>query len=228
MIEEFLINYIQAVAIHAKIWGFLIIFILMAVESSFIPFPSEVVMIPAGFLACRGGLTFGDPATDMAIAIAVGGLGSLAGAYFNYYLALWLGRPILYKYGKYFFIKPAHLQKSEEVFREYGDVATFVCRLIPAIRQLISLPAGLAQMNLWRFSFFTTTGAIIWSAILAAIGYYLGTLSKEMSYADLVHKGIKILHENYLWIFLSLAIIVAVYAAVHHWVMTSKRPVRLP
>jgi len=220
---ETLIAHIQWAASHAHVWGFLIIFVLMAVESSLIPFPSEVVMVPAGFLAYRGELSFGSPGLDMGVAILCGLAGSLAGAYFNYYLALWLGRPFLHRYGKYFFLKPATLDRAEEIFREYGDITTFVCRLLPAIRQLISLPAGLAKMSHGRFAFYTCLGAGIWTTILAGIGYYLGSLSRDMTYADLVHKSKAVLHDNYVWIFLALVMVVVVYAACHHAVMKSAK-----
>jgi membrane protein DedA with SNARE-associated domain len=124
---------------------------MMAVESSVIPFPSEVALVPAGFMAARGELTFGSPVPDIAAVIACGLAGSLVGAYFNYYLALWLGRPILHRFGKYFFLSEKHLDRAEQIFREYGDITTFVCRLLPAIRQLISIPAGLSKMNFARF-----------------------------------------------------------------------------
>ena len=220
---EMLINHIQWGAEHAKIWGFLIIFIFMTIESSFIPFPSEVIMIPAGFLAFRGGLSFGNPWLDMTAAILSGLAGSIAGAYVNYFLALFLGRPILYRYGKYFFLSEHTLSRAEEIFREYGDITTFVCRLLPAIRQLISIPAGLARMKHSKFLFFTALGAGIWTAILAFIGYYLSSLVKDMTYADLVHRGEKIIRENYIWIFLALAVIVAVYAFIHHKIMKSTK-----
>jgi len=220
---DFLIDQIQWVAAYAHIWGFLIVFILMAVESSLIPFPSEVTLIPAGFLAYRGALSFGDPIIDCIIVIIVATIGSVVGAYFNYYLALFLGRPILYKYGKYFFIKKQVLERSEEVFNDYGDIATFVCRLLPAIRQLISLPAGIARMPIWRFTFFTALGAAIWSAILTFIGYYLGTLSKNMSYRDMVYKGKDILSKDFIWIILGLVIIIVVYLLVSHFVMKSSK-----
>lgn len=218
---EILINHIQWGAEHAKIWGFLMIFIFMTIESSFIPFPSEVVMIPAGFLAFRGGLSFGNPWMDMTAAILSGLAGSMAGAYINYFLALLLGRPLLYRYGKYFFLSEHTLSRSEEIFREYGDITTFVCRLLPAIRQLISIPAGLARMKHSKFIFFTMLGAGIWTAILAFIGYYLSSLVKDMTYAELVHRGEKIIRENYIWIFLALVIIVVVYAFIHHKIMKS-------
>jgi len=223
MSTDFLINHIEWAAGNAHIWGFLIVFVLMTIESSFIPFPSEVIMIPAGFLAFRGALSFGDPILDLCTVIVFGVLGSLLGAFINYYLALFLGRPFLYRWGKYFFIKPNTLERSEEIFREYGDAATFVCRLLPAIRQLISIPAGISRMSLWRFAFFTALGAGIWSAILAFIGYYLGSISKSMTYADLVHKGKDMLMNNYGWIILFVVIFMAVYFVIHHRVMKSNK-----
>ncbi len=221
--DEYLINHIEIVAANAHIWGYLIVFVLMAVESSFIPFPSEVIMIPAGFLAYRGALTFNAPFIDIIFVILFGVFGSLVGAFVNYYLALFLGRPFLYKWGKFFFIKPNTLERSEEIFREYGDAATFVCRLLPAIRQLISIPAGISRMSIGRFALFTALGAGLWSAILAFIGYYLGSISRNMSYADLVHKGKDMLVHNYGWILLFLAAFIAVYMFIHHKVMKTSR-----
>ncbi len=218
---EALIQYIELAAQQAPVWGYLIIFILMTIESSFIPFPSEVVMIPAGFLAARGALTLHHPELDAVLCIVVGVLGSLAGAYVNYYLALWLGRPFLYQYGKYFFLKPQALQRAEELFREYGAGITFVCRMIPAIRQIISIPAGFARMRLSTFSLCTALGAGIWVAILTAIGYYFGTKTAHMSYAELVHTGKEILHRNLLWILLGCAAFFAVYVYLHKLVMHS-------
>lgn len=221
--NEFIIDHIQNFAAYAHIWGFLIIFIFMAVESSFIPFPSEVVMIPAGFLAYRCALTFQDPAVDMALAVIIGTLGALAGAFFNYYFALLLGRPFMYKYGKYFFVKPNFLERSEEIFRQYGEITTFVCRLLPGIRQLISLPAGLSRMSLPRFTIFTLLGAGIWNSILAFIGYYIAHIAGNMSYADIVHKGQDMIKTNFIWILICLIVIIAVYIFVHHKVMKGSK-----
>ena len=220
--NEFLINHIQMAAQYAHIWGFFLIFFFMTVESSFIPFPSEVVMIPAGFLAVRGELTFASPWLDLLIALGAGLAGSMAGAYINYYLALFLGRPFLHKYGKYFFLSPHVIDRSEEIFREYGEMATFVCRLLPGIRQLISIPAGISKMNFVRFSFFTALGAGIWIVILAFIGFYLGSLSKDMTYADLVHKGTEMVRKNYIWIFPGVAILAGGYIFIHKAVMKSR------
>jgi len=221
---EFLINHIQICASHAQLWGYLFIFVFMAIESSFIPFPSEVVMIPAGFLAYRGELTLGTPLGDLALAVFVGLLGSMSGAYFNYYCSLWLGRPFLHKFGKYFFLPPHTLDRAEEIFREYGDITTFVCRLLPAIRQLISIPAGLSRMNFGRFSFFTGLGAGIWCLVLALTGYYLASLAKDKTYAELVHDGMALIKHNYVWMLLFLAGVIAVYIHVHRKIMGGKAP----
>lgn len=210
---------LEAVAVYAPVWGFLLIFVFMAVESSFIPFPSEVVMIPAGFLAFRGELTFHSPALDLTMAILVGLAGSLAGAYLNYFLSLKLGRPVLYRYGKYFFLKPAMLERAEEIFRKYGELATFVCRLLPAIRQLISIPAGLSRMRLGRFTLFTALGAGLWTAVLAFAGWYCGRMTSGLTYKEMIHRGMDMVHEHYIWILIGLAALVAVYLCVQHLVM---------
>lgn len=216
---EIIAENIEAVAAFAPTWGFVIIFLLMAVESSFIPFPSEVVMIPAGFLAYRGELTTGNAILDMFLAFVSGTAGSILGAYVNYYLGLKLGRPFLHKYGKYFFLKEQALDRAEEVFREHGDITTFVCRLIPAIRQLISIPAGLAKMNFKRFTFFTALGAGIWGLILLFIGYGFGCATGDMSYPEMVEKGKNLIHDNYIWIILALVILVVGYIFVHKKIM---------
>ncbi|MBQ0032625.1 MAG: DedA family protein, partial [bacterium] len=143
---ETIASHLDSIAALAPTWGLLFIFVFMAIESSFIPFPSEVVMIPAGFLAARGEMGIGSPLAAVWVAIAVGILGSLAGAFVNYCIALWVGKPFLEKYGKWFFLKPAALERACEVFNRYGAVTTFVCRMVPAIRQLISIPAGIAKM----------------------------------------------------------------------------------
>ena len=223
MTTQFIIEHIEWGVANAHMWGFVLVFVLMAIESSFIPFPSEVTMIPAGFLAYRGELTFGNPLIDAMAVVLCGLAGSLVGAFLNYYLALFLGRPFLYRYGKYFLVKPNILSRAEEIFLEYGEITTFVCRLLPGIRQLISLPAGISRMSLVRFSTFTALGAGIWSAILVGIGYYLGTLSADMTYAQLVNSGKDILKEHYIWIVLFLVLLIVIYALIHHLVMRPKR-----
>ena len=216
---EIIAEHIAAFAAHAHIWGLLLIFVFMTVESSFIPFPSEVVMIPAGFLAFRGELLTGNFWMDAALAVLSGTAGSLAGAYVNYYLALHLGRRALYKYGKYFFLSEKTLARAEQFFRDYGDIGTFVCRLLPGIRQLVSLPAGFARMNLRRFTIFTAAGAGIWVVILTAAVAWLGHLSRDLGYVELVRKGQLMVSENYIWILAGLAVVTIAYFAVHRRVM---------
>ena len=185
---ETIASHLDAIAALAPTWGLLFVFVFMAVESSFIPFPSEVVMVPAGFLAARGELALA-PLPALAAAIAVGVLGSLAGAFANYYLALWLGRPFLERYGKYFFVKPEPLARACEVFNRYGAATTFVCRLVPVIRQLISIPAGISRMPVASFALFTGLGAGIWTAILSAVGFAIGRSTADISYLELCTRG---------------------------------------
>jgi membrane protein DedA with SNARE-associated domain len=143
------------------------IFLLMLIESSFIPFPSEVIMIPAGYLASKGEM-------NMVAVILCGIMGSLFGALLNYYLAIKLGRPLLIRYGKYVMFNENNLQKMEDFFALHGHISTFTGRLIPMIRQYISIPAGLARMNLSIFCFYTGLGAGIWVIILTLLGYFIG------------------------------------------------------
>ena len=182
MLETLASNLDSLVAL-APTWGVLLVFVFMAVESSFIPFPSEVVMVPAGFLCARGEMP------SLALAIAAGIAGSLVGAYVNYFLALWVGKPFLERYGRYFFIKPGPLAKACELFNRYGAATTFLCRLVPVIRQLISIPAGISRMPLGPFTFFTALGAGIWTAILAFVGFALGRSTGDITYLELIVKG---------------------------------------
>lgn len=186
---ETLAAHLDACAALAPTWGLLLVFVFMAIESSFIPFPSEVVMIPAGFLAARGELGCGTPLAAVTLAFLAGVLGSLAGAYVNYFLALWVGKPFLEKYGKWFFLKPAALDRACAVFNRYGAATTFVCRMIPAIRQLISIPAGIARMPLGAFTLFTALGAGVWTAVLTFVGWAIGRSTANISYLDLCLKG---------------------------------------
>jgi len=148
--------------------GYLGIFLLMFLESTFFPFPSEIIMIPAGYLAFKGEMS-------LSMIIFVGILGSVMGALLNYYLAKSFGRSFILRYGKYFFIKKKNLDTLESFFSKHGEISTFTGRLIPGIRQLISLPAGLACMNIAKFSLFTAIGAGIWVIVLVALGYVVGS-----------------------------------------------------
>src|SRR5512141_2793522 len=143
------------------------IFLLMAMESSVIPIPSELVMPPAGYLAQQGQM-------NMIAAILCGTVGSLVGAYANYFAARYLGRPLLLKYAKYVWITEDKFAKVERYFKDHGEISTFIGRLLPVVRHLISLPAGLAGMNHVKFSLYTLLGAGIWVTILTFIGYVLG------------------------------------------------------
>jgi membrane protein DedA with SNARE-associated domain len=163
---EFLVERVDAVVTLAPSWGLPLIFVLMMVESSFIPFPSEVVMIPAGFLAARGEISLPG-------AVIAGILGSLGGAWLNYLLARHLGQPALLRLGRYVFLPPERLLRAEEIFRRHGAAATFFCRLLPAIRQLISIPAGLSGMAALPFTLWTGLGAGIWVAFLTGVGFVI-------------------------------------------------------
>ena len=154
------------------------IFLLMAIESSFIPFPSEVVLIPAGYLAYQGEM-------NLFLILLFAVLGSLAGAYLNYFIALHLGRRFILRYGKYFFISEATLARLDAFFQDHGHISTFTGRLIPGIRQLISIPAGVAKMNPGEFGVYTALGAGIWSLVLILLGYFIG---KEQ---ELLHHYLK-------------------------------------
>lgn len=149
-------------------FGYPGIIILMFIESSFIPFPSEVIMIPAGYLAFKGEM-------NIYAVILCGILGSLLGALFNYYFALFAGRKFLLKFGKYFFISQEGLDKAEDFFKKHGAFSTFSGRLIPVVRQLISIPAGLARMDMAKFLLYTGLGAGIWILILTLLGYFVGS-----------------------------------------------------
>ena len=145
-------------------WG---IFLLMALESSFFPFPSEVVMVPAGYLVYKGEM-------NMFLVLLCGVGGSLFGALVNYYIAAKWGRAFMLRWGHYMFINESKLQKMERFFIDHGHISTFSGRLVPGVRQYISFPAGLAKMNLAQFSIYTSFGAGIWVAVLSLLGYYIG------------------------------------------------------
>jgi membrane protein DedA with SNARE-associated domain len=143
------------------------IFLLMAMESSVIPLPSELIIPPAGYLAQQGQM-------NMAIVLLCGTAGSLAGAYVNYFAAHYLGRPLVLKYGKYVWITEHKFAKVERYFKDHGEISTFIGRLLPVVRHLISLPAGLAGMNHIKFALYTVLGAGLWVTVLSCIGYIIG------------------------------------------------------
>jgi len=171
MLHEF-INWIL---VTVNSWGYVGIFILMALEYTVLPVPSELVLIPAGYLAYQGHM-------NVFLILLASILGGMGGAFINYTFALMVGRPFLERYGKYFFVRPALLHKTDEFFAKHGAISTFTGRLIPGIRHLISLPAGLCRMNVGKFAFYTCLGAGTWSLVLTLMGYFLGgneTLIKD-------------------------------------------------
>jgi len=164
-----LVNALLAFAQQIGYWG---IVFLMALESSFIPFPSEVVVPPAAYLAAQGKM-------DIWLVIAAAVLGSIIGALFNYYIAYFLGRPLIYrlantKAARFLLIKPAQIERAEQYFTKYDRGSTFFGRLIPVVRQLISLPAGFVKMPIGSFLAYTFLGSTLWTLVLAGLGYFFG------------------------------------------------------
>lgn len=171
----------QWVVDNASYW---LVFLLMTVESSFIPFPSEVVVPPAAYLATT------TDNMNVWLVTLFATAGAVCGALINYYLSLWIGRPIVYAFassriGHACLITPEKVDKAERYFDRHGAVSTFIGRLIPAVRQLISIPAGLSRMNVGIFVVFTALGALVWNAILALLGWWLG---KTVPLTDLFNK----------------------------------------
>ncbi len=171
MLGELFYQLIGDLLLIIKELGYIGIFIGMTIESSFFPFPSEVILIPAGVLVAKGEMTF--------ILVFLAGLfGSLLGALINYFLALFLGRTtidlLISKYGKVLFINKKKLKKSDDYFKKHGEITTFIGRLIIGVRQFISVPAGFSRMNLFKFCLFTGLGAGLWAIILICIGYFFG------------------------------------------------------
>ena len=152
---------------------------LMTIESSFIPFPSEVVIPPAVYVASEPTSALcatGNYPVDVALIVLFGTVGAMLGAVINYLLSMWLGRPIIYKFadsrvGHLLLLSSEKVQKAENYFNDHGKVSTFIGRLIPGIRQLISIPAGLAKMHFGQFMLYTFLGAFIWNTVLALLGY---------------------------------------------------------
>ncbi|MGD9275794.1 MAG: DedA family protein [Candidatus Pacearchaeota archaeon] len=188
MIPEFFSNLIDYLLDFSLSVGYIGTFIWMLIESSFVPWPSELLLIPQGALVAQGKLNF------LGVLIA-GILGSLAGALVNYLLAFYLGRKtinkLIFRYGRFLFIDEKKIINSDGYFKKHGNITTFVGRLIPGIRQLISLPAGFSKMNLSKFCLFTSLGAGIWATALIAIGFFFGSsidpaLKKEITFLAVI------------------------------------------
>lgn len=170
---------------NANYW---FVFIFMTIESSFIPFPSELVVPPAAYLALQEGASM-----NIYLVIVFASLGAMAGAFINYSLAVWLGRPIIYRFansriGNICLLDQSKVEKAEQYFDKHGVISTFIGRLIPGIRQLISIPAGLARMNVAKFAIFTALGATIWNIALAVVGFILTTIPGIETTEDLLNK----------------------------------------
>jgi membrane protein DedA with SNARE-associated domain len=150
--------------------------LLMAIESSILPLPSELVMPPAGYLAAKGQM-------NAYLAVAAGTLGSVLGALVNYALAVGVGEPVLRRYGKFVLISGRSLDRTEAFFRRHGEISTFIGRLLPVIRHLISIPAGMSRMALRRFVVFTALGAGLWCAILTYLGWLIGRHGQDVEAA---------------------------------------------
>jgi membrane protein DedA with SNARE-associated domain len=177
------------------------IVVLMAIESSILPLPSELVMPPAGYLVAKGHMTGW-------IAILAGTLGSLLGALVNYGLAVFVGEPVLRRYGKFVLVSERSLDRTEAFFRRHGEISTFVGRLLPVIRHLISIPAGMSRMALSRFALFTSLGAGIWCFILTYLGWLIGRHGEEVEAAigPYVHRTLMY------YVLPGVLLLVAVYA----------------
>ena len=185
--------------------------LLMAIESSFIPFPIEVVVPPAAYKAACGEM-------NIWLVIFFATLGALIGAFINYYLALWLGKPVIYKFansrlGHMCLLDEQKVIKSEEFFNRYGVLATLIGRLVPAVRQLISIPAGLARMNIGKFALYTAIGAGLWNGILAAMGYYLQSVVPEDQLLETVKTYSKEIGYG-MWVVFAIIVAILVYKGV--------------
>lgn len=188
-------------------FGYLGIFIMSFLESTFVPIPSEVTMVPAGVLVQQGHMNFW-------IVVIMATLGAVAGSLFNYYLAYYLGRRFFYAYGKYFFFTHEKIDKIDKFFSNHGDISTFTGRLIPGVRHFIAFPAGLGHMDLKKFCIYTGLGSAIWMTILTVLGYLIGD-NKE-----LVHKYIPYISGALL---VAVVILVAFYISHHRRKAGSKK-----
>lgn len=189
-----------------------VITLFMAIESSFIPFPSEVVVPPAAWKAM-------DPESGMSLILVIvfATIGANIGALINYYLSKWLGRPIIYRFadsriGHMCLIDRAKVEKAEAFFREHGAASTFFGRLIPAVRQLISIPAGLSGMHIGKFLLYTTLGAGVWNSVLAVIGWSIYKYTNYKTTHDVYEQALKYSHEIG-YVLLGLAVVIVAFLA---------------
>lgn len=191
---------------HLNYWTVLL---FMTIESSFIPFPSEAVVPPAAWKAAVTG------EMNLFLVVLFATIGALIGAFINYYLAVWLGRPIVYKFansrlGHMCLIDEAKVKNAEIYFDKHGAISTFIGRLVPAVRQLISIPAGLARMGIGRFVLYTSLGACVWNAILATLGYYMASIPGLQTEAAVMNK-VKEYSSEIGIVFIVLAVLIVAY-----------------
>ncbi|MDE6716266.1 MAG: DedA family protein [Muribaculaceae bacterium] len=190
---------------HLNYWT---ITFLMTVESSFIPFPSEVVVPPAAYFACE------NPDLNIYLVAFFATLGALFGATINYYLSLWIGRPLIYKFansrfGHICLINQAKVEQAEAYFDKHGAASTFIGRLIPAVRQLISIPAGLSRMNFPKFALYTSLGAAVWNVVLCILGYWLHSfVPRDELFAQIEHYNSYLNYAGY-----ALGAVIAIFIA---------------
>jgi membrane protein DedA with SNARE-associated domain len=180
---DHVVGLLVALVEHLGIWG---IFIMTFLESTFMPIPSEITMIPAGYLIQQGKM-------DLWGVLIASIVGTIGGAYFNYWIARKYGRGLFIRYGKYFMMTPAKLAKLESFFEKHGSISTFIGRLIPGIRHYISFPAGLAQMDVKKFVIYTALGGAIWMSVLIALGYHIGENKELMTVYMPIIKGCMLL-----------------------------------
>ena len=173
------------------------IVLLMALESSVFPVPSELVMPPAGYLAATGKM-------NLLVALACGTVGSLVGAYANYFVASRVGRWIFIRYGRWVLLSEKSLERTERFFASHGEIATFIGRLLPVVRHLISIPAGLAGMNHLKFTLYTLAGAAIWCTVLTYFGYFIGAEQE-------------VIRKHFSKVLLGTAVFCAALIAVYVW-----------
>ena len=193
------------------------IFFLMMLESTVVPVPSEFVVTPAAYHAASGQL-------DIWLVILAATIGADLGASINYFVALYVGRPVIYRFansrwGKMCLLNQEKVEKSERYFDEHGIVATLTGRLIPGIRHLISIPAGLARMNYWKFLLYTTIGAGVWHSILAALGWYLHAIVPEEQLNDKISECAEYIKI----VILALVVLAIVYFLIKHYTKRSSR-----
>lgn len=192
--------------------------LLMAIESSFIPFPSEIVVPPAAFKAMQPG-----SGLNIYLVVVFATVGAIIGAIFNYYIAMWIGRPLVYKFadsrlGHICLLNGEKVRQAEEYFDRHGAISTFIGRLLPAIRQLISIPAGLARMHFGKFLLYTTLGAGLWNVVLAALGYWLSTFVAEPELRAQIE------HYNQYLNYVGYAVIVLIACFILYHIFKKKKP----